>query len=158
MRRGIVERERTIEMHPPFCDVSSTCRGNTHDAVCYQERGCRGLLLGERQESRGEFAHGVAIGSHVIRGPGAIENREQQQRVFGRLSERVRLFDQQMRSLRSRLGLRRSIPFDMHEWIYERHLKLDLFATKAPRAGQGGDLVQRARELRHGLHQRRPFQ
>ena len=32
--------------------------------------------------------------------------------------------------LGSRLGFRRSIPFDMHERGYDRYLKLDLFATQ----------------------------
>ena len=73
-----------------------------------------------------KLAHHVAIERHIVRDPEAVEDREQQQRVFGRLSERFRLFDQQTRPLHSRLGFRRGISFDMDEWSYERDLKLDL--------------------------------
>jgi len=52
-------------------------------------------------------------------------------------------------------GFRRSKPFDMHEWVYQCNLKLDFFATKCRRAGQGRDLSKRARELLDGLNQRR---
>ena len=37
----------------------------------------------------------VAIERYIVRDPEAVEDREQQQRVFGRLSERFSLFDQQ---------------------------------------------------------------
>ena len=47
--------------------------------------------------------------------PKAVEDREQQQRVFGRLAERLGLFDQQTCPLRRRLGFRRGIPFDVDE-------------------------------------------
>ena len=100
----------------------------------------------------------VAVERHKVRDPEAVEDREQQQRVFGRLSERFSLFDQQTCPLRSRLGFRRSIPFDMHEWGYERDLKLDLLATQRGRGGQGRDLVERARELLYGFDQRRALQ
>ena len=86
------------------------------------ERDGRPLLLGERQKLRRKLAHHVAIECHIVRDPEAVEDREQQQRVFGRLSERFGLFDQQTCPLHSRLGFRRSIPFDMHEWGYERDL------------------------------------
>ena len=78
----------------------------------------RPLLLGERQELRRKLTHYVAVERHVVRDPEAVEDREQQQRVFGRLSERFSLFDQQTCSLRSRLGFRRCIPFDMDERRY----------------------------------------
>ena len=76
------------------------------------------------------------LNATIVRDPEAVEDREQQQRVFGRLSERFSLFDQQTRPLRSRLGFRRSIAFDMDEWGYERDLKLDLLrgAARAWRA------------------------
>ena len=112
------------------------------------ERDGRPLLLGERQKLRRKLAHHVAVERHVSSRPRAVEDREQQQRVFGRLSERFSLFDQQTCPLRSRLGFRRGISFDMHEWSYERDLKLDLFATQRGGVGQGRDLVECARELR----------
>ena len=58
------------------------------------------LLLGERQELRRKLAHHVAVERHEVRDPEAVEDREQQQRVFGRLSERFSLFDQQTCPLR----------------------------------------------------------
>ena len=88
------------------------------------------LLLCKCQELRGELAHHVAIECNVVRDPEAVEDREQQQRVFGRFSKRFGLFDQQTCPLNSRLGFRRGISFDVNERGYERDLKLDLFATQ----------------------------
>ena len=122
------------------------------------ERDGRSLLLGERQELRRKLAHHVAVERHGVRDPEAVEDREQQQRVFGRLSERFSLLDQQTCPLHSRLGFRRGISFDMDEWGYERDLKLDLLATQRGRGGQGRDLVEGARELRYGFDQRRARQ
>ena len=106
-------------------------QGNAHEAMPDHERDCCPLLLGERQELRRKLAHHVAVEGHVVRDPEAVEDREQQQRVFGRLSERFGLFDQQTCPLRSRLGFRRGIAFDMDEWGYERDLKLDLLRDAA---------------------------
>ena len=64
------------------------------------ERDRRSLLFRERQELRRKLTHDVAVECHVVRDPEAVEDREQQQRVFGRLSERFSLFDQQTCSLR----------------------------------------------------------
>ncbi len=58
------------------------------------------------------LAHHVAVERHIARDPKAIEDREQQQRIFRRLSQRFSLFDQQTCALRSRLGFRRSIAFE----------------------------------------------
>ena len=55
------------------------------------------------------LAHYIAVERHKVRDPKAVEDREQQQRIFGRLSQRFSLFDQQTCPLRSRLGFRRSI-------------------------------------------------
>ena len=52
----------------------------------------------------------IAVECHKVRDPKAVEHREQQQRVFGRLSERFSLFDQQTCPLRRRLGFRRAYP------------------------------------------------
>ena len=41
------------------------------------ERGCRPLLLGERQELGRKLAHGVAVERHVAYDPEAVEDREQ---------------------------------------------------------------------------------
>ena len=154
----IVKRDRLIEVCSAFRDVSRKQQGRAHEAMSDHERDCRPLLLGERQELRRKLAHHVAVERHVVRQPKAVEDREQQQWVFERLSERFSLFDQQTCSLRSRLGFRRSVPFDMEEWGYERDLKLDLFATQRGSAGQGRNLVEGARELLCGFDQRRALQ
>ena len=96
----IVKRDRPIEMRSAFRDVSRKQQGNAHEAMPDHERDCRALFLGERQELRRKIAHHVAIERHEVRDPEAIEDREQQQRVFGRLSERFSLLDQQTRLLR----------------------------------------------------------
>jgi hypothetical protein len=43
----------------------------------------------------------------------------------------------------------------MHEWIYERDLKLDLLATQRGSGRQGRDLGKRAGDLLRGFNQRR---
>ena len=133
----IVKRDRLIEVRSAFRDVPRKQQGKTHKAMPDHERNRRSLLLGERQELRRKLAHHVAVERDKVRDPEAVEDREQQQRIFGRLSERFSLFDQQTCPLRSRLGFRRGIAFDMHEWGYERDLKLDLLATQRGRGGQG---------------------
>ena len=69
---------------------------------------CRALLLGERQELCRKLAHHVAIERHIVRDPKAVEDREQQQRVFERFSKCFGLLDQQTCALCGRLGFRRS--------------------------------------------------
>ena len=81
------------------------------------ERDSRPLLLRERQELRRKLAQRVAIERHIVRDPETVEDREQQQRVFRRLSERFRLFDQQTCLLHGRFGFRCGIPFDMDERV-----------------------------------------
>jgi hypothetical protein len=77
------------------------------------ERDCRPLLFRERQELGREIATSIAIECHIVRCPERVEDREQQQRIFGRLSEHFRLLDQRACLLRSRLGFRGGIAFDM---------------------------------------------
>src|SRR5215472_4814760 len=119
------------------------------------ERDCRPLLFRERQELRREIAKRVAIECRKARDTDAIEDREQQQRIFGRLSQRFSSLDQQTCLLRGRLGFGGGIAFDMDEWGYERDLKLDLLATQGGRAGQGSNLGKRAAKVRCSLYQRR---
>jgi hypothetical protein len=107
-----------------------------------------------RQELLCKFAHQAAVEGRAACDPEAVEDGEQQQRVFGGLTERFSLFDQQTCPLRGRLGLRRGIAFDMAEWGYERDLKLDLFAAQRRRGGQGRDLGERPGELSYGFNQR----
>jgi len=80
------------------------------------ERDCRPLLLRECQELRREIATDIAIECHMVRYPEGVEDREQQQRIFGGLSQRFGLLDQRACLLRSRPGFRGGIAFDMDEW------------------------------------------
>ena len=123
-----------------------------------QERDFRLLLLGESQELCGKLATGVAVERHKVRDPEAVEDREQQQRIFERLSELLRSLDQRACPLDGRFDFRRGIPIDVDERSYERDLKLDLLTTQRRRAGQGRDLHQRPRELGRGFDQRRECQ
>ena len=100
-------------MRSALRDVSRKQQGRAHEAMPDHERDCRPLLLGERQELRRKLAQSVAVERDEARDPEAVEDREQQQRIFGGLSERFGLFDQQPCPLRSCLGFRRSISFDM---------------------------------------------
>src|SRR4029077_11975275 len=149
----IVKRDRLIEVRATFRDVSRTRQGNTHDAMGYQERSRGSLFLGECQELRCKLTYGVAVERHIIRDPNAVESGEQQQRVFGRLSERFSVFYQQTCSLRSRRGFRCSIAFDMNERGYERDLKRDLLAPQRGCGGQGRNLAEGASELLYGFDQ-----
>jgi hypothetical protein len=116
------------------------------------------LLLGERQELRRKLAHHIAIECHKVRDAKAVEGREQQQRIFGRLSESFSSFDQQTCPLLSRLGFRSGVPLDMGKWSYERDLKLDLLSAKSGRGWQGRNLVKCAGELLCSFDQRRARQ
>src|SRR3984885_15970021 len=116
---------------------------------------CRPLLLRERQELRRQITTDIAVEGHKIRYPEGVENLEQQQRVFGRLSQGFRLLDQQMCLLGSRFGLKRRVAFDVHQSVRKRYLKLDLLATPRRRAGQGRDLLEGPGELGRGFGERR---
>jgi hypothetical protein len=59
------------------------------------ERGCRPFLLRQCEKLRCEIANDVAIECHKVRCPEGVEDREQQQRLFGRLSQGFSLFDHQ---------------------------------------------------------------
>jgi len=119
------------------------------------QRNRRPLLLGQRQELRRELPRSVTVERNKVPDPAAIEDQEQQQRVFGRLAEVFRSFDQQTRLLRSGLGFRRGVPVDMDKWSYERDLKSDPLATQRRRVGQGRDLLEGPGELGRGFGQRR---
>src|SRR5229473_2808229 len=94
------------------------------------ERDCRPLLLRQCEKLRCEIANDIAIEDRKVRDPDGVEDREQQQRVFGRLSQDYSLFDHQTGLLRSRLGFGGGVAFDMDEWGDEGDLKLDLLATQ----------------------------
>src|SRR5260221_579966 len=136
MLLGVVERECVVELDSRFLDVSCEQEGIPHDAMTDHDRNGRLLLLCESQELRRKLAVHVPVERHEARDPDTVEYREQQQRVFDWLSERVGLFDQQVRPLRGRPGFWRSIAFDMYEGGYKRDLQLDLFVTQRGRGAQ----------------------
>ena len=117
MLRRIVKRDRAIKVRSRFHERLRYTSKNAHEPMPDHERDRRLLLLSERQELRRKLAHHVAVERYKVRDPEAVEDREQQQRIFGRLSERFGLFDQQTCPLRSRLGFRRSISFDMQSGV-----------------------------------------
>ena len=142
-------------MRSPLREVSSEQEGSAHEAMPDHEWDCRPFFLGEGQELPRELAQHVAVERHIVCDPKAVEHREQQRRVFRRLSERFSLFDEQTCALRSHLSFLCSITFDMHESVDERDLKLDLLTAQRGRGRQGRDLAEGTRELRHSLYQRR---
>ena len=93
----------------------------------------RPLLLREGEELPSKIARDVAFEGHGVRDPEAMENGEQQQRVFGPLSERLSSLDQNMGLLRRRLGLGRREPSDMAERGDERDLEVDLLTPQRGR-------------------------
>jgi len=158
MLRRIVKRERLIVMLSALRGVACTHQRRSHQAMPDHERNCRALFLGERKELRRKLAQHVTVERQKVRDPKAVEDREQQQRVFGRLAKRFGLFDQQTCPPYGGLSFRRSISFDVHEWAYECDLKLNLLATKRRSGRQGGDLGQCTRELLYGFDQCRALQ
>ena len=56
------------------------------------ERYCRALFLSQPQELSGEIDTHIVI-RHKVRSPEAIQDREQEQRIVGRLSERFSFFN-----------------------------------------------------------------
>ena len=79
------------------------------------ERHGRPLLIGECQELPCKLAQHIPVERHKVCHPETEEDREQQQRVFGRLSQRLSVFDQRRRSLHCGLGFRRGIALDLQE-------------------------------------------
>ena len=109
----IVKRNSLIEMLSAFCDLPRVKQRSTHEAMSDHRAGPSPHAFRQGQELRCKLARHVAIECHKVRDAKAIEDGEQQQRVFGRFSKRFSLFDQQTRPLHSRLGFWRSIAFDM---------------------------------------------
>lgn len=70
-----------------------------------------------------KLAYHAAVEPHISCSPDAIEDREQQQRVFGSLAARFSFFDQKTRAVHGNSGFARSVPFEMNERVYERDLK-----------------------------------
>src|SRR5262249_39704162 len=108
------------------------------------ERYCRSLLVGERQKLRREASQIVAVEAHKVPDPEPIEDREQQQRVFGRLSERFGLFDMRACPIKGSFSIGRRIAFGMHQTVRKRDLELDLLTAQVCRTGQARNLAKRA--------------
>ena len=109
MLHGIVKRYRAIKVHSAFCYLACVQQRHAHKAMADHQRDCGPLLLGQCDDLRREVAQHVAVERQKVRGPDAVEDRKQQQRVFERLSECFGLFDQQTCPLGSRLGFRCSL-------------------------------------------------
>src|SRR5580704_13920128 len=118
MLSRIVKTNRSIEVCPTFRDISHKEQGAAHEAMPDHERNRVSLFLGARQELRREIETDVAVECYFVSDPKTVEDREQQQRVFGSLSKCFSLFDQQACPLFNRLGLRSSMSFDMDKWGY----------------------------------------
>jgi hypothetical protein len=101
MLDSIVARDSLIELRSAFRQNARTQQGSAHEAMPNHERDRRPLLLGEGEELLGKIARDIAIEHHRVRDPKAVEDGEQQQRVFRALSERFGSPDQQMCSLRN---------------------------------------------------------
>src|ERR1700730_6309363 len=113
MLRGIVECNGLIVVYSTFRDISRQQQGIGHEAKADHEWHRRLLRLRERKEMRRALTESVAIEGDLIRDREAVEHREQQQRIVGRLSQRFSLPDQQTCLLRSRFGFSGGIAFDM---------------------------------------------
>ena len=87
----IVKHDALIVVRSAFGNVSRPRQGNAHEAMPDNKwDGCP-LLLRERQELRRKLTDNLAVERDVVCDPRAPKDREQQQRVFRRLSERFRL-------------------------------------------------------------------
>ena len=103
MPGGIVKRERLIVMHPPLRNVSRKLQRRAHKAMPNNEWDCGSLLVCKRQKLHRQIVYRVGIERYEVRNPETVEDREQQQRIFRRLAERLGLFDQQTRPFHSGL-------------------------------------------------------
>src|SRR5262249_21730266 len=91
----IVERECAIEMHSPACDIPCMQPGQALEPLPDQARHLRLLLMCGAKEWERKLSSSARFERYNVRGPRAVKNREQQQRIFGRLPERFGLLDQQ---------------------------------------------------------------
>src|SRR3954470_16934992 len=122
------------------------------------KRECCSLLISKREELRRVITNYIAIERYIICDPQTIEDGAQHQLIFGRLSYRFSLVDQQARLLQSHLGFDGGVPFDMDQRSYERDLKIDLVPAQRCRSRQARDLLERASELSRSFDQRRARQ
>ena len=81
------------------------------------------LVLGKGVKLLRKLARHVALERHAVADPEAVEDGEQQQRIVGGLSERLRLLDQETRLLERRLGLRRRMALGVDQRVREIDLQ-----------------------------------
>jgi len=63
----IVERDSSIEMRSPVCDVPCMQQGQAHEAMRHHEGPCGRLLICERQELDRKLTHHVAVERYKVR-------------------------------------------------------------------------------------------
>ena len=94
------------------------------------------LCLSASAELRRKLADHIAIKPNKVRRTKAVEDREQQQRVFGVAHQALQLVRSSRRVARQQPWSRSRVPFDVHERGYKRHLQLDLFAPQSRVTGK----------------------
>src|ERR1700728_904868 len=119
------------------------------------DRDGRSLLLGERKELRRKLAQRFRFERNIVCGSETIEDRKQNQRVFERLPQRISAFNECARLFEGGFGVARRVAFGVHPNVGKPDLQLDLLSSQGRRTRQGGNLGQRAAQLRLGLHERR---
>ena len=158
MLGGIVERNRAIEVRSRFRDLPGVKQRQAFEAMADHAGPGRALLFRQRQELDGELMDHVPVECDEVRDPGAVKHDKQQIRIFGRLSESFRLFDQVMRALDCGFRFRRGIAAKMKERGNQRDLKLDLLAAQRRTTRQCRYKIEGARDLLCSFNQRRPLQ
>ena len=89
----IVKCDRLIMVCSGFRNISCGRQTSSHQAMPNHARHWRPLLLGKLQKPRRKLTHHITVEGNEVGDPGAIEDREQEQWILGRLSERFSSFD-----------------------------------------------------------------
>ena len=93
MRNGIIDCNRAVQMCTALPHVSSAQQANARGAMRDCERPRLPLLLGERKELPDRFPQSIAVKRYEARDQSGIDDRKEYQRIFGRFSVRLGLFD-----------------------------------------------------------------
>src|SRR5262245_64155182 len=91
----IVKCDCLIMVFSAFPNISSSRQTSSHQPMPNHARHCRPLLLGKLQKPRRKLTHHVTVEGNEVGDPGAVEDREQEQWILGRLSECFSSFDQE---------------------------------------------------------------
>jgi hypothetical protein len=150
----IVERKHPICVNDGFREASRVRQGTSHGAMPEHVRNLPSLFLGKGQDLRGALARYVAVERYHAGAKQSGQAENSSSGSSGGSPSASACSISMTRPLCDRLGFRRGLPFDMLEWIYQCNMKVDFFATKRWRAGQGRDLIKCMRELLDGLDQR----